>query len=149
MMIFAVERWSVVESEIVPFFKPLAKESGIITDRENVSLETYRGCSKAEGLLLVTARENGDLVGFIVSFIAAHPHWKDVRMAMTDMIYLEPSARKGRNFLRMLEFCKTQVKLRGASYFLASLPARRAHGKILERAGWKEWERIYVSNLED
>lgn len=149
MMVYAVERWAMAESEIAPFFKPLAKESGIIADRENVSLEAYRGCSKVDGLLLVTARENGVLVGFIVSFIAAHPHWKDVRMAMTDMIYLEPSARKGRNFQRMLEFCKTQVKLRGASYFLASLPARRAHGKILERAGWKEWERIYVSNLED
>ena len=102
MATFQVEKFEDCWQEMAPYW-PLHWEE-LALDKErikpNADIERYISLSQNGILQVVTAREDGKLIGYHFSIIGTHLHYKHVLMANTDMYWLHPYHRKGNTGLQ-------------------------------------------------
>ena len=73
------------------------------------------------GLLFVTLRDAGELVGYYIGFIAPGLHYRTCLTCTTDIFYLRPDKRKGGAGLRMFQFVESELRRRGVQrWFVGS-----------------------------
>ncbi|WP_219116083.1 GNAT family N-acetyltransferase [Janthinobacterium sp. UMAB-56] len=73
------------------------------------------------GLLFVTLRDAGELVGYYIGFIAPGLHYRTCLTCTTDIFYLRPDKRKGGAGLRMFQFVESELRRRGVQrWFMGS-----------------------------
>lgn len=71
--------------------------------RIDPDLERYRAAELSGRLVVVTARDAGTLVGYVVYFVDRHLHYRGLIMACQDLTYLHPAYRKGKTAMRMID----------------------------------------------
>lgn len=75
------------------------------------------------GLLqIVTARADGKIVGYFVTALRFHPHYKDTLAAYEDAYYLMKAYRKGLAGVRLIREAEAFAHDSGAQIFYISLP---------------------------
>ena len=55
---------------------------------------------------VILCKDDDDIVGYIVFFIAPHLHYKDCLMAIEDIYYLKPEYRKGTVGIKMFKYAE-------------------------------------------
>jgi hypothetical protein len=84
---FAVEHFADVWPEAEPLtrghWEEIAKDKGLLT--LNPDLDKYRSLDAGGHLLVLTARADGELIGYFVWIVIAHPHYKHVLVAEEDL----------------------------------------------------------------
>lgn len=124
------------------------------TDREEVPLSPdwphYRRLEKAGGYRVVTARQDGRMVGYSTFFLNRHTRAMMTIMAVSDVLYLAPEARRGWNGVRLLREADRLLKRGGAvrvTYGINTtvrIGARGATvGDLLARLGYTKVGEIY------
>ena len=73
----------------------------------------YAALEQAGRFHVFTAREDGLLVGYAAFFVQQHLHYRDLRVAMNDVLFLNPEHRLGMTGIRLLKFCETELKKLG------------------------------------
>lgn len=87
---------------------------------------------------VVTARDGGKLVGYIICFVMPHFHYKSSGLtALADMYYLLREYRKGGLGARMFMEMERGLKERGVIRAHMSCKAHEDHSKLFQRMGWK------------
>lgn len=109
---------------------------------------TYRSLDNAGRIVVCTARDSGKLVGY-VAFILSHGlHYSEVSCAACDVLWLEPSARRGRAALRLLEFGEIAMRKRGIDIIDYRVKVDHpALGRMLVHLGYEPAETIFVKSL--
>jgi hypothetical protein len=110
--------------------------------------EFYYAIEKADNLRIYTAR-NGKLVGYSVYFVSPHRHHKTVLQATSDLMYMDPTARKGLVGMAFLKWCEEQLKDDGVSVIYHFSSSAKDLSPMLGRMGYNEVQTMWVRKLKD
>jgi N-acetylglutamate synthase-like GNAT family acetyltransferase len=99
------------------------------------------------GLQIVTARDDGRLIGYHVTIVRNHLHYKSSLTGYVDMYFIHPDYRKGRTGLNLFKFAENKLIEMGCKRIFTSTKLHKDMGKLLEYLGHRETERVYVKNL--
>lgn len=127
---------------------PLAREHWleVAHHKDKVALdprwEEYERIERNKGLIVITARRDGELVGYAIWLFQEHLHYRGHTVAMNDVIYLAPSFR-GVSGLRFVRHNDYVLRVLGADRILWHIKPDHNWSKILTRMGYKQEELIF------
>lgn len=146
MVTYQVEQYPDIIEEMKGLFD--AHWAEIASDRDAIKLnpkyDSYMNMHLAGLLHMVTARENGVMVGYLVSFVNTHLHYADCLTAHWDIYYISPSHRKGMVGIKLFTFSEKALIERGVQKIYAHTKIKNDIGTLLERLGYSPCERIYT-----
>jgi hypothetical protein len=106
--------------------------------------DTYAKLSDSGNLCVVTAKEDGVIVGYTINVISRHLHYPFL-MAVNDIIYFKPEYRG--HGLTLIRRTQQEVKLKGARFFSISVKPHIDFRPVLERMGYELLEYQYFRRL--
>jgi len=125
----------------------------IALDRQKVKLEpdikTFELLEETGQLSIVTVRDDGKLVGYHVSLVRPHLHYSSSLTAYVDMYFLHPDYRGGMAGYKMFKCVEAVLKLRGVQRIYTGTKLHKDMGKLFERLGYNETERLFVKWIGD
>lgn len=136
-----VDCWREMESLWPAHHKEVAlhhAEVPLAPDMEQYSFMQARG-----QLSVLVGRCEGRIVGYYISIIKPHLHYKDTLHAFTDVYYIAPEFRQGMTGWRMFLEMKKLWKLRGVKKAFTATKAHLDIGPLLLRDGWELAEHTY------
>ena len=120
--LFTGYRREAVSSDLIAEALPLLQEhhDEVMKRSEKVSIDRakYLMMERAGVIRCYVVRKEGELVGYANFFILAHPHYRDIKQALCDVLYLKPKYRGGGG-VKFIRWCDNQMKDEGgsSSYF--------------------------------
>ena len=148
-MQFAVESYSACEAEMRLLYPRHWAE--LATDK-TIPLEPnyakYRELDAAGLVLLVTARDDGMLVGYYVGFVLPSLHYSTTPSCHTDMFFVMPEWRgEGLPGLKLFRCVEAELRRRGIVRWYAQSKLHRDTGILLRRLGFRAVETHYEKRL--
>ena len=141
---FQRENFSAVAREAIPLMRQHWREIALYQNRVPLepNFEYYFAHERTGNFILLTARSNGVLVGYIANMVGPHPHYMTTIWANNDLFWLDPAYRAGMTgvklFLKMDELLKSLgVKVNN---YIPKLHFEKERGgvqKILLRLGYE------------
>ena len=113
----------------------------------NPDYETYAMMAKAGVLHLVTVRVDGVLVGYHLSMIDPHLHYKQSLTCFTDIFLIRKPYRHLENSLiglKLFKFMEESVKQKGVQRIYMGTKLHMDIDPILNRLGYNPKERLYT-----
>lgn len=125
----------------------------IALDRQKIKLEpdvqTFQMLEDAGQLVIVTVRNDSQLVGYHVSLVRSHLHYKSSLTAYVDMYFLHPDYRGGMAGYKMFKFVEKALRARGVDRIYSGTKLHKDMGRLFERLGYSETERLFVKWIGD
>jgi N-acetylglutamate synthase-like GNAT family acetyltransferase len=115
----------------------------------NPDVDTFWALEKSGLLLIVTARDGEKMVGYHVCIVRPHLHYKHSLTAYADMYFVHPDYRQGMTGVRMFKFLEAELRARGVERIYQGTKIHKDMGRLFERLGYKETERLYVKWIGD
>ena len=135
---FATEKFMDVIDEIKPLllkhWEEIEGHRDII--KLNPDYDKYHTLEKSGMLHIVTARYDGKLIGYSISFVVPHLHYPDCLMSLNDIVYLSPEYRKGRNAIQLFEYAEEELKFLGVMKVHYDVSIKRDFGPVLQSIGY-------------
>ena len=103
---------------------------------------------KSPAVRVFTARNEGQLIGYGVFFVAPNKHYKQSIQAVQDILFLLPEYRGGRNGYRLIKFCDEQLKAEGAQAIYHHVKTAHDFGPLLTALGYELVDLIYAKRLD-
>lgn len=150
-MLFAVEKFKDVMEEL----KGLIHEHWLeVTSHPeerplDVDWDQYLSLEDLNMLFVLTAREQGCLVGYVIHLIYRPLHYKYSVMASDDAHFLKKEFRKGTAGWKMLKAAEDALRELGVNSITYHSKTRTDINKrpVFERLGYKAHEQIFVKHL--
>jgi GNAT superfamily N-acetyltransferase len=98
-------------------------------------------------LHIVTARDEGKLVGYFASFVDYHLHYKETMMAVNDALFLDKDYRKGSLAKDMFTFAEKELKELGVKVIHLHMKVEHPFDKLCESCGYTNSERLYAKYI--
>lgn len=112
-------------------------------------VDAYNAMEEAGKLRCFTARDCGKLIGYVVFICGSHLHYKSLRTAMQDVLFLSPEARKGTTALRFFDFFEKRLQAEGWHMTLQhQKPAHPALGVVCQRRGYEVMDIMWAKRLD-
>lgn len=145
MITFEAESFTECLPELKPIL-PLHYEE-LALDKDKVPLSPqydYYTAREAEGqLIFVTARQEGDLIGYFIGFIAPGLHYSTCLTCTMDIFYIHPDHR-GSNFgFDLFNFVESKLKARGVDRWYVGSKVHLDASWLFERLGFDRVEITY------
>ena len=80
----------------------------------DVDYDFYRKMEAQKKLVWLTARLDGELIGYSVFILIRHPHYQSTVFAMNDVIFVRMTHRKSRTGLALIRESERRLKALGA-----------------------------------
>jgi GNAT superfamily N-acetyltransferase len=148
MIVFAVEA---LHPDLIPIelLRAHYEENAPMkrTFKQALDWSHYLAAQEKGDFVLVTARMDGKMVGYMAIFLQAHPHYMATTVALDDAHYLEPGCRGMGHGKKMIAFAEAVAAARGASVFSMRCKAAQPHGHIFEALGYKLTDLVYLKEL--
>lgn len=109
--------------------------------------ERYRAMEANGALLILSAHDGDDLVGYSVNFVTNHLHYADLRVCSNDLLFITPEYRQGGAGLRLMRATENAAKECGARMMLWHAKPDTALQMILPRMGYGVQDIIYSTEL--
>lgn len=138
MTTIQVERWATFYPDGKNIFPEHHRHLALHQEEIPLAIdeEKYEVLDRTGILLIMTARSEGELIGYWLWFLMPHPHYRTTLMGLTDMYFVLPKYRNGVG-ARLLMASEAELKRRGARKAITSCKAHEDHREFLERAGWE------------
>ena len=149
-MTFQVERFASIAAELKPVIAEHWEEMPFDPDLPlNLDVDLYFRMDMLDRLHIVTARDEGRLVGYFAAFVGRHTHY-DIQMAAMDVYFLLPEYRTAMNGMQLFAYFEETAQARGVRFLLATARIDRspAAAKLFERLGWNAARTVYSKRLE-
>jgi hypothetical protein len=149
MMSFQVETWDQVRAEASVLWADHFQEVGQDPKRMPLNPDLMKCARLASlGMLhIVTARKNGVLVGYHASIIDNLLHYRTTLAAESDLYWLAPPYRNGRNALRLFQEVERSCKARGVEILYDATKVYLDRGELFEHLGYKLIEKRYSKRI--
>lgn len=145
---FAVEDYKMVVSELRGYYQAHYDE---LASNKEIPLApdyaAYDELYRLHRLHVVTARRDGVLVGYFISTLGYHLHYRDSLTAWTDIYYLRPDCRHGRNGVNLFKFMEDSLNAMGVERIYTSTKTELNNGPMLEALGYAPKEVVYTKIL--
>ena len=149
---YQVEDWFKVRPELLRLLPLHWRE--VAGEQDKIPLEPdwalYNDLANHGILHVVTARvDRTELIGYHISFVRPHPHYKTTLMAFTDVYFIEKPYRKGRVGINLFREFEDSVRQRGVRKLFTGTKLALDVGAIFEHLGWTESERTFTKYVGD
>lgn len=136
--------------DMEPLFPAHWEELALNRDRIKLApdVDRYRTMEKFGTLHLFTARVDDKLVGYYVSAVGPHPHYRDDVVAVSDMFYICSEYRKGYVGIGLFRAMEADVRRLGASLVLGIIKPSHDIGPMLKYLGWELAGYVYSKCLK-
>jgi hypothetical protein len=125
----------------------------IAVNKEYIKLkpnyELYFLMQENKNLNCLVARNEGRLVGYLVTLLHVHPHYTDHTFAQNDLFYISPKHRKGMLAIKLIKEQEKQMIRLGVSSITYSVNPKKDFSKLLERSGHTLFETVYRKDLTE
>ena len=128
------------DEEFEDILKLHSKELTEFSFKLNPDWKVYQKLADINALHIVTARDDKKLVGYYVSFIMTHHHYKDALVAENDLHYILPEYRKGWLGYKFLKEVVQFLKRRNVNIIMHSMKASHSYLPLTERLGFRLME---------
>jgi len=115
----------------------------------NPDYDKYYALEAAEALHIVTVREGNTLIGYFVSLIMPHMHYKDNNYAVNDILYIHEDYRKSKVGLDMFLFAEECLKVQGVDVLCIHMKTAIPFDSLCEGLGYDYAERNYTKYIGD
>lgn len=151
MITFAVEDWFAVRDQMAHLWPAHWEEVAINKDviKLDPDFDTYDVFARNGMLHMVIARRAGEIVGYHVSIVRPHLHYRTSLSAFTDVYYISPEYRTGRTPLRLFQFTEKSLKARGVQKMFTGTKVFLDAGRLFEHMGWTLTEKLYTKYVGD
>lgn len=145
----------VLSEDLITEMEPLLKDhyEEIAMYRDKIKLapdyDRYFLLQEKGFLSIITVRDEGELIGYCVTFITPHLHYSEDLYASNDVILLSKPYRKGMLAVRLFKFLEAKMKERGASILTMHMKTSSPFDTLMERRGWDYAERIYTKCIKE
>jgi len=123
-------------------FEEIAANKDVI--KLNADMASYEEAEENHNLHIVTCRIDGVLVGYHLSFIRPHLHYKDSLTAYTDLFFIHPSYRRGRIGVNLFKYAEKTLWQRGVQRIYMPTKLKLDVGALFEHLGFDAIERVYT-----
>lgn len=113
----------------------------------NPDWEQYNKLEVAGALHILTARHNGELVGYFFALVWPSLHFAQEISAVSDIFYLDPAYRPGGNGIKLLKEAEKMVKALGATRCYLVTKAATGATMVVRRLGYKKVEHVFFKAL--
>ena len=104
--------------------------------------DTFKALDAAGQSFLMTARMDGELVGYVFAILRPHLHSKGTQTAYVDAIFLSPQARRNNTGLRLLQLTDSALS-QVADFVYWHVKPERDFSPLLKRMGYEFIESIW------
>lgn len=149
MITFQVEPLAKFYQDGQALFPLHYRELAMFQEQVKLDLDVgkYERLEKEGAVLICTAREDGRLVGYHVTFLLPHLHYASAgKMAHTDMYYVLPEHRSGVG-ARLLLFVEDEWRRAGAAKAYISCKVRQDHTAFFRALGFELSDYMFVKML--
>lgn len=146
-ILFAVEPLHQVKEEITPLLEKHWEElEWIKTHKVNPDWEKYELMDKLSLLVIMTAREEGKLIGYNVFLVHPSMHYKNLKVANQDLIYIAPERRGfGTYFIHWSENILKELGVDRVFYYTKAV--KDFGEKILLPQGYALVDQVYGKEI--
>ena len=132
--------------ELKPFSKIHWDELGLTKDDVQLDMDWDRFIKmEREGKLhTITVRDDGKLLGYHISFIGTHPHYKSTNHAVVDLYYLHKEHRLGRTGIRLFKYAEASLKKLGVVKISSGCKVKLDHTKLFEYLGYEFSDKMFI-----
>lgn len=155
-IVLAVEPWERVRLEVWPLWAEHHAE--IARDGDLVPLapdwEKYSAHAAAGALHIVTARQDGRLVGYLFALVSTHLHYATTQFAFFDLYWLHPDHRLAgdADSLETLDSVGAQLfieaeetlRRRGVEKMIGTTKVWQDNSRLFKLLDWEETERVFA-----
>lgn len=110
-----------------------------LSPQYNVYIERER----AGGLLFVTLRDAGELVGYFIGFIAPGLHYSTCLTCTMDIFFLRKDKRTGTAGVRLFRFVEDELRRRGVQRWFMGSKVKADASALFKRIGAEPVETYY------
>lgn len=136
-------------TERLPELKVLLPEHyrELALNQEHVPLDpqypVYIERERQGGLLFVTLRDAGELVGYFIGFIAPGLHYQTCLTCTMDIFYVRSDKRKGSAGVRLFRFVEAELRRRGVQRWFMGSKVHADASALFKRIGAAPVETYY------
>lgn len=132
------ERWADCFREMMPLWKDHWEEIAIHRDAIPLDPDVaeYQRLDNEGVLAVVVARCEGRVVGYYISFVKSHLHYRTTLHAFTDVYYVVPDFRKGFCGIRLIEAAMKHWRERGVKKAFTATKFALNMTPVFEHLGW-------------
>ena len=109
----------------------------------NPNFDFYEQADKNDTIRFYTARVEDNLVGYMVTFVAKHPHYDDHIFANNDIIFLDKEYRNLSAGRGLISFAENKLKEEGVSVFNINTKVHQPFDNLMLSLGYDCVDRIY------
>ncbi len=151
MISYNIEKFEEYEEEIKPLLEKHWEEVAVNKDKIklNPAYDSYRRLDDVGALHSVVVRDGSTLIGYYISFIQPHLHYRDHKFALNDILYLDPAYRKTEAAVKMFEKAEEDLKARGVSVMGLHVKVTNRFDTLCDHLGFKKTEIMYSKFLGD
>lgn len=135
-------------SEALPLLQ--AHHDEVMPRAEKVRIDRikYLQMARLGVIRCFVVRKEGKLVGYANFFVCLHPHYREVRQALCDVLYLSPKYRGGGG-VRFIRWCDAQLEAEGVHEIHYTVTERHDYSRTLERMGYAKQSRVFSKRMND
>lgn len=137
--------------EMKPLFENHWDEIALHKDKIklNPDYDKYLLMDKLGMLHVMTARDDGKIVGYFISFIQPHMHYKDTVFAMNDILFIHPDYRKGSIGFKLFKKAEESLKGIGVDVVLIHAKVKNDFKPLMDKLGFNRAEYSYSKYIGD
>ena len=141
--------------ENLEYLKPLLpihyKELALNQDKVPLSpqFDKYIATEKQGGLIFVTLRKAGEMVGYFIGFIAPGLHYSTCLTCQMDIFYVLPEHRGSGTGFQLFKFVEQQLKKRGVQRMFVGSKMHKDASWLFEKLNYTPVETYYSAWLGD
>jgi GNAT superfamily N-acetyltransferase len=142
---YAVERLPAVKAEIEAWAPAHWWEIAIFKDKIKLDVDwpRYQAIDDSGILRIITARDDGKLIGYFVGFLAENPRYKGLLRMQADIYYVARQYRGKHVGSGMFRFMEQVSRDLGAVEIVVGHKAHSDNSKFLEHLGYELIERTH------
>jgi L-amino acid N-acyltransferase YncA len=148
---YALEPWEQYFRECQALWEEHYAEIAVDKDRMPMrpDIATYRALEARGQLQIVVARDDGRMIGYILSVIRPHLHYADVLTGYEDAYFLTKPHRRGMTGVNLIREAVRHMKAAGVRKVFFMTKAALDMGRIFERLGFTKTDIVYSKWIGD
>jgi GNAT superfamily N-acetyltransferase len=111
------------------------------------SVDHYVNFEQQGNLQIVAARHDGVLIGYHVTIVREHLHYKSSLSGYVDLYFIHPDYRRGRIALNMFKYAEEMLRKRGCQRMFTGVPVCKDISNLFNHMGHQETERVHTKFL--
>ena len=151
MITYQVEKWQDCNSEMAYLWPKHWKQVAMNQDKVPLDpdYEQYQKLQNDGALHVVTCRHDGKLVGYHITIVRTHLHYKGTLFGMTDVYFIDNEYRNGWTGIRLFREVERSLKKRGVKVLTTGTKLSIDMSSIFRYLRWVNSENLFIKYIGD